>query len=145
MHGKRNILNYNHIACYSIWKLEFRSRWRHFREYCTCQDHEERHYCFFFIASLASSLRVRVTQWVGHEQIVHWSFMSKFKVLTCAAVLLGAQAFQIDHPWFHQWDQTSGYIASDGSFNRIPLRLASHNAVIYGGLYHTRLHTLSNM
>ena len=34
--------------------------------------------------------------------------------------------------WFEQWTQTSSYLASDGHVNRIPLRLASTNVVLYG-------------
>merc|ERR1711934_114005 len=35
--------------------------------------------------------------------------------------------------WFKQWTQTDAYVASDGTPNRIPLRLQSTNAVVYGG------------
>ena len=35
-------------------------------------------------------------------------------------------------PWFEQWTKTDSYMASDGHSNRIPLRLASTNIVLYG-------------
>ena len=38
----------------------------------------------------------------------------------------------VHEPWFDQWPQTDGYVASDGNMNRIPLRLASTNVVLYG-------------
>ena len=38
----------------------------------------------------------------------------------------------LSDPWFDQWPQTDGYRASDGYVNRIPLRLASTNVVLYG-------------
>ena len=38
----------------------------------------------------------------------------------------------LDHPWFGQWPETDSYRASDGTINRIPLRLTSSNLIIYG-------------
>ena len=38
----------------------------------------------------------------------------------------------LSDPWFEQWTQTETYLASDGHSNRIPLRLASTNVVLYG-------------
>jgi len=39
---------------------------------------------------------------------------------------------KLSDKWFKQWTQTSSYLASDGHINRIPLRLASTNVIIYG-------------
>ena len=38
----------------------------------------------------------------------------------------------LDQEWFEQWNQTDSYLASDGTINRIPLRLTSSNVIIYG-------------
>ena len=38
----------------------------------------------------------------------------------------------LDHPWFEQWPESDSYRASDGTINRIPLRLTSSNLIIYG-------------
>ena len=46
---------------------------------------------------------------------------------------MGDQERKLSDPWFEQWVQTDAYRASDGHVNRIPLRLASSNVVIYGG------------
>jgi len=37
-----------------------------------------------------------------------------------------------DEPWFKQFKQTGGYNASDGTMNRLPLRLKSTESFIYG-------------
>ena len=39
---------------------------------------------------------------------------------------------KLSDKWFDQWTQTESYLASDGHINRIPLRLASTNVVVYG-------------
>lgn len=35
-------------------------------------------------------------------------------------------------PWFDQFPATDGYLASDGHVNRLPLRLTSHETILYG-------------
>ena len=39
---------------------------------------------------------------------------------------------KLNHPWFEQWPESDSYKASDGTVNRIPLRLTSSNLIIYG-------------
>tara|TARA_Y100001970_G_scaffold267105_1_gene356606 strand:- start:1021 stop:1908 length:888 start_codon:yes stop_codon:yes gene_type:complete len=39
---------------------------------------------------------------------------------------------RIPDKWFDQWIQTDSYLASDGTVNRLPLRLSSSNVIIYG-------------
>ncbi|HAC80521.1 MAG TPA: hypothetical protein DCG06_09520 [Deltaproteobacteria bacterium] len=39
---------------------------------------------------------------------------------------------KLSDKWFEQWAKTDSYMASDGHSNRIPLRLASTNVVLYG-------------
>ena len=39
---------------------------------------------------------------------------------------------KLNHPWFEQWPESDSYRASDGTVNRIPLRLTSSNLIIYG-------------
>merc|ERR1711907_410181 len=57
--------------------------------------------------------------------------LHRFVVVT-ALLCLGCSAFQDADPWFAQWKETDRYLASDGSINRIPLRLSAHEAIIYG-------------
>jgi hypothetical protein len=45
---------------------------------------------------------------------------------------MGDRESKLSDPWFEQWAQTDAYTASDGHVNRIPLRLASSNVVLYG-------------
>jgi hypothetical protein len=47
-------------------------------------------------------------------------------------VTMSNQDRPLSHKWFEQWTQTDTYLASDGYINRIPLRLASTNVVLYG-------------
>ena len=45
---------------------------------------------------------------------------------------MSTQDRKLSDKWFEQWTQTDTYLASDGHSNRIPLRLASTNVVLYG-------------
>jgi hypothetical protein len=53
-------------------------------------------------------------------------------VVSVLAFVCAACAFLDHDPWFSQWPETDRYLASDGSINRIPLRLAAHETIIYG-------------
>lgn len=46
--------------------------------------------------------------------------------------LHSAIAWVTQDPWFEQFPQTDGYLATDGHVNRLPLRLTSHESIIYG-------------
>jgi len=51
---------------------------------------------------------------------------------TVAAAFHAAAAWQTTDPWFDKYPETGRYLASDGQKMRLPLRLASHETVLYG-------------
>jgi len=54
------------------------------------------------------------------------------RILGVALSIGSAKAWVTTDPWFDQYPQTDGYLASDGHVNRLPLRLTSHETIIYG-------------
>lgn len=51
--------------------------------------------------------------------------------LLATAVQVGS-AWQTEDAWYDKFPETGGYLASDGQQVRFPLRLASHETVLYG-------------
>lgn len=54
--------------------------------------------------------------------------------IACAVLTLRSAVawFGPKDPWFDQFPQEDAYLASDGHVNRLPLRLTSHESIIYG-------------
>jgi len=56
-----------------------------------------------------------------------------FNLLTASLCLTATVAFTNKDPWFDQWGNvTDRFLSSDGMIVRMPLRLKSHETIIYG-------------
>jgi len=54
------------------------------------------------------------------------------RCVAALAVLDVCAAWITQDPWFDKFPATDGYLASDGHVNRLPLRLTSHETILYG-------------
>lgn len=58
--------------------------------------------------------------------------MALYRCFLASLAASSTLAWQTEDPWYMQWTETDRYLASDGQTVRIPLRLASHETILYG-------------